>query len=77
VANSWLSITNLLPINFTLLRLKFHKKLSLVGVGLLIIFVVQLLTGTMLAFSLNCDPMNIPMSRNEEDMEDLYADDFF
>lgn len=31
----------------------------------------------MIAFSLNCDPMNIPISRNEEDMEDLYTDDFF
>lgn len=31
----------------------------------------------MVAFSLNCDPMNIPMSRNEEDQEDLYTDDFF
>lgn len=35
------------------------------------------MSGIMISFSLNCDPMNIPMSRNEEDMEDLYTDDFF
>ena len=31
----------------------------------------------MISFSLNCDPMNIPLSRNEEDIEDMFTDDFF
>jgi hypothetical protein len=31
----------------------------------------------MLAFSLLPEPMLIPMVRNEEDIEDLYIDDFF
>jgi len=51
--------------------------MSLIGIFIIFVFVIQLLSGIMLSFSLNCDPMNIPMSRNEEDMEDLYTDDFF
>jgi hypothetical protein len=31
----------------------------------------------MLSFSLIPEPMFIPMVREEEDLEDLYADDFF
>jgi hypothetical protein len=39
--------------------------------------VVQLVSGTMLAFSLVPEPMLIPTVRDEEDIEDLYTDDFF
>lgn len=31
----------------------------------------------MLALSLNPEPMLIPIVRDEEDLEDLYIDDFF
>ena len=62
---------------FYTLRSSHHSVLSLLGIFVLFVFIIQILSGTMLSFSLNCDPMNIPMSRNEEDMEDLYADDFF
>jgi hypothetical protein len=37
----------------------------------------QLVSGTMLAFSLIPEPMMIPLVRDEEDLEDLYIDDFF
>lgn len=37
----------------------------------------QLISGTMLAFSLIPEPMIIPLVRDEEDTEDLYIDDFF
>lgn len=63
--------------HFALLTLKPHSQISLVGLSILFIFGLQLISGTMIAFSLNCDPMNIPQSRNEEDSEDLYTDDFF
>ena len=63
--------------NFYTLRSPNHNQLSLIGIFILFVFIIQLLSGIMLSFSLNCDPMNIPMSRNEEDMEDLYTDDFF
>lgn len=38
---------------------------------------MQLLTGTMLSFSLLPEPMLIPVVRNEEDIEDFTIDDFF
>ena len=38
---------------------------------------IQLVSGVMIALSLVSDPLTIPMSRNEEDMEDMYTDDFF
>jgi len=37
----------------------------------------QLVSGTMLAFSLIPDPMLVPIVRDEEDIEDLHTDDFF
>jgi hypothetical protein len=37
----------------------------------------QVVSGTMLAFSLVPEPMIVPIVRDEEDIEDLYTDDFF
>jgi len=37
----------------------------------------QVISGIMLAFSLIPEPMIVPMVREEEDIEDLYIDDFF
>jgi hypothetical protein len=37
----------------------------------------QLISGIMLSFSLIPEPMLIPIVRDEEDLEDLYTDDFF
>jgi hypothetical protein len=37
----------------------------------------QLVSGTMVSFSLIPEPMMIPLVRDEEDQEDLYTDDFF
>lgn len=42
-----------------------------------LIIVNQLLSGTMLAFSLCTEPMIIPLVRDEEDLENLYTDDYF
>lgn len=70
-------ITAQLLNHFSRLRAPTHGATSLLGIVLLIIFVLQIISGVMISFSLNCDPMNIPMSRNEEDHEDLYTDDFF
>ncbi len=39
--------------------------------------VSQLISGTMVSFSLIPDPMLVPIVRDEEDIEDLYTDDFF
>jgi hypothetical protein len=37
----------------------------------------QLISGTMVSFSLIPEPMLVPIVRDEEDLEDLYTDDFF
>ena len=38
---------------------------------------LQLVSGTMLSFSLVPEPMLVPLVRDEEDIEDMYTDDFF
>jgi quinol-cytochrome oxidoreductase complex cytochrome b subunit len=62
---------------FSTLSVSFHEINSLWGFFTLIIIFSQLISGTMLAFSLLPDSMLIPMSRDEEDCEDLVIDDFF
>jgi hypothetical protein len=41
------------------------------------VVISQVVSGTMLAFSLIPEPMIVPLVRDEEDIEDLYTDDFF
>lgn len=53
------------------------KTISVFGLFIIFIISIQCVTGTMLALSLICDPMLIPTSRDEEDLDDLYTDDFF
>ena len=62
---------------FTILSVGFHEINSLWGFFTLITVFSQLVSGIMLAFSLIPDSMLIPMSRDEEDCEDLVIDDFF
>ena len=53
------------------------RSVSLIGLYLLIAILVQCVSGTMVSFSLISESMLIPLSRDEEDIEDLYTDDFF
>lgn len=62
---------------FALLSVSFHDMNSILGFFTFLIIASQLISGTMLAFSLVPEPMIVPMVRDEEDIEDLYADDFF
>ena len=62
---------------FSTLLIAFHDLPSLFGLMILLTIVSQLVSGTMLAFSLVPEPMLIPMVRDEEDLEDLYSDDMF
>jgi hypothetical protein len=55
----------------------FHDTNSLYGFFILLVVTSQLISGTMLSFSLIPEPMLIPIIRDEEDLEDLYTDDFF
>lgn len=71
-----LSILNIFNY-FKNLRVSFHEVFSLFGFFTFMTIIVQLVSGTMLAFSLVPEPMLIPTVRDEEDIEDLYTDDFF
>lgn len=53
------------------------RSVSLFGLFIILSIVFQCLSGVMVAFSLVSEPMLIPFSRDEEDIEDLYTDDFF
>jgi len=62
---------------FKTLRVSMHEIFSLFGFFTFLTIAIQLLSGTMLSFSLVPEPMLIPLIREEEDLEDLYTDDFF
>ena len=62
---------------FSVMTVSFHDINSLFGFFTFLTIASQLVSGTMLAFSLVPEPMLIPMVREEEDVEDLYTDDFF
>ena len=62
---------------FNSLNVAFHDLVSLFGFMVFLIIANQLVSGTMLSFSLITEPMLIPLDREEEDIENLYIDDFF
>jgi hypothetical protein len=61
---------------FSILTVSFHDINALYGFFLILVVTSQLVSGTMLSFSLIPEPMIVPIVR-EEDLEDLYTDDFF
>jgi hypothetical protein len=71
-----LSLNNLLSY-FKSMRVTMHDIFSLFGFFTLMTIFIQLISGIMLSFSLVPESMLIPMVRDEEDIEDLYIDDFF
>jgi len=70
------NISNLLKY-FSILAVSFHDINSLLGFFTFLTIFANLVSGTMLSFSLIPEPMFVPIVRNEEDLEDLYSDDFF
>ena len=62
---------------FTLLNVSFHEINSIFGFVTMLTIMLQLVSGTMLSFSLVPEPMLVPLVRDEEDIEDMYTDDFF
>ena len=71
-----MNITNVLTY-FTSLNVALHDLVALFGFMVFFIIANQLISGTMLSFSLITEPMLIPLDREEEDVENLYIDDFF
>ncbi len=62
---------------FNSLNVALHDLVSLFGFMVFLTIANQLISGTMLSFSLITEPMLIPLDREEEDAENLYIDDFF
>jgi len=62
---------------FVLLNVSFHEVNSIFGFVTMLTIAFQLISGTMLSFSLITEPMIVPIVRDEEDLEDNYTDDFF
>ena len=62
---------------FSALAVGFHDSLAVLGFFIFLTIGIQLITGIMLALSLIPEPMIIPIVRDEEDLEDLYIEDFF
>lgn len=62
---------------FSNLTLQLLTEWSLLGFILFLTIGNQLISGTMLSFSVVLEPMIIPTVREEEDTENLYIDDFF
>jgi hypothetical protein len=62
---------------FTNLTVKYHYSVSILGFFLLMVFISQIYSGIMLSYSLIPECMLVPIVRDEEDLEDLYTDDFF
>jgi len=62
---------------FVTLCVGFHETNSLFGFFILLVVSSQLISGTMLSFSLIPDSALVPIVRDEEDIEDLFVEDFF
>jgi len=75
--NYYTNSLKMMTLYFTTLPVSFHDFMSLYGFFVMLIIANQLISGTMLAFSLVPESMMVPLVRDEEDSEDLYTDDFF
>jgi hypothetical protein len=76
--NPYFSLSlNSLVSYFKNLKVSMHEIFSLFGFFTFLIIFFQLISGIMLSFSLIPETMLIAISRDEEDLEDLYIDDFF
>lgn len=62
---------------FVKLQIAFHELPAVLGFCVFLTIYNQLVTGVMLSFSLSPEPMYIPLSREIEDHETIYTDDFF
>lgn len=71
------SLSKFLARYFVKLQIAFHELPALFGFCVFLTIYNQLVTGVMLSFSLVPESMYIPLSREEEDAETLYTDDFF
>ena len=62
---------------FKSLNTSYHVVFALFGFMLFLIITNQIISGVMLSFSVVPEPMIVPLVREEEDVENLFIDDFF
>ena len=62
---------------FSIMTTSYAGIFALFGFFTLLIVSSQLITGTMLSFSLIPESMMVPLVRDEEEAENLYIDDYF
>ena len=77
VQNAFFGFLKKLVFNFLVLTVKNHYGLSIVGIIIILTFVLQLVSGVSLALSLVPETMLVASSRDEEDADALFTDDFF
>lgn len=63
--------------NFKSLTTKLHYTSAIVGFFIVLVISLQVVSGTLLAFSLIPEPMMIPIVRDEEDINVAYMDIIF
>jgi hypothetical protein len=62
---------------FAILTVSFHDMNAIFGFFIFLTIVSQIISGIMLSFSLIPEVMLTSISREEEDIENMYTDDFF
>lgn len=77
IKNVFFSIIKKLIYNFIVLTVKNHYGVSIIGFMIIFSFVLQLISGVCLALSLIPEVMLVPSSRDEEDADAIFTDDFF
>lgn len=77
VQNAFFGFIKKLVFNFVVLTVKNHYGVSILGFVLVLTFVFQIVSGISLALSLIPETMLVPSSRDEEDADALFTDDFF
>jgi hypothetical protein len=61
---------------FLQLKMAYHELPAIIGFCILIVFLSQLFSGVMISFSIIPEPMLVLLEREEEDIENIYSDDF-
>lgn len=75
--NAFFGFIKKIVFNFVILTVKNHYGVSIVGFVVILAFVLQIVSGVSLALSLIPETMLVPSSRDEEDADAIFTDDFF
>lgn len=77
IQNAFFGLIKRLVFNFATLTVKNHQGISVVGFVIVLMFILQIVSGISLALSLVPEVMLVPSSRDEEDADAIFTDDFY